>query len=58
LAAGREGKWAEDEESKLKDGVEMHGGRDWAAIFAQGPGRTRNSVFTDGRITGILASAG
>jgi hypothetical protein len=41
LAAGREGLWAEDEDSKLKDAVQLHGGRDWAAIAALVPGRTK-----------------
>jgi phosphoribosylanthranilate isomerase len=38
----RTGKWAEDEDSKLKDAVQMHGGKDWAAIAPLVPGRTRN----------------
>jgi hypothetical protein len=39
---GRTGKWAEGEDSKLKDAVQTHGGRDWAAIAALVSGRTRN----------------
>jgi hypothetical protein len=42
LAAGREGKWAEDEDIKLKDAVQMHGGMNWGAITALVPGRTRS----------------
>jgi hypothetical protein len=38
-ANGRTGKWAEDEDSKLKDAVQMCGGKDWAAITALVPGR-------------------
>jgi hypothetical protein len=41
-ASGRTGKWAEDENSKLKDAVQTHGDKDWAAIAALVPGRTRN----------------
>jgi myb proto-oncogene protein len=40
-ANGRTGKWTINEDSKLKDSVEMHGGKDWAAITALVPGRTR-----------------
>jgi hypothetical protein len=35
------GRWAEDEDDKLKDAVETHGGKNWAAIAALIPGRTR-----------------
>jgi hypothetical protein len=42
LAAGREGKWAEDEDSKLKNAVQTHGGKNWGAISALVPGRTRS----------------
>jgi hypothetical protein len=41
LEAGRDGKWEEDEDSKLKDAVHAHGGKDWVAICALVPGRTR-----------------
>jgi hypothetical protein len=37
----RTGTWAEDEDSKLKDAVQTHGGKDWTAIAALVPGRTR-----------------
>jgi hypothetical protein len=40
-ANGRTGKWAEAEDSKLKDAVQTHGGKDWAAIAALVPGRTQ-----------------
>jgi hypothetical protein len=39
--AGRTGKWAEDEDSKLKDAVNMHGGKNWGAVAALIPGRTK-----------------
>jgi hypothetical protein len=35
------GKWEEDEDSKLKDAVQTHGDKDWGAISALVPGRTR-----------------
>jgi hypothetical protein len=41
LDAGHTGKWAEDEDKKLKDAVQLHGGKDWAAIAALVPDRTR-----------------
>jgi hypothetical protein len=37
----RTGKWAEDENSKLKDAVQLHGGKNWNAIAALVPGRSR-----------------
>jgi hypothetical protein len=40
LAPGRSGKWAEDEDDKLKDAVQMHGGKNWKDIAALVPGRT------------------
>jgi hypothetical protein len=39
---GREGKWTAVENSKLKDGVHTHGGKNWGAIAALVPGRTTN----------------
>jgi hypothetical protein len=36
------GTWKEDEDIKLKAAVQMHGGKNWAAIVAVVPGRTRN----------------
>jgi hypothetical protein len=41
LAAGRDGKWAEDEDIKLKDAVQTHGGKNWIAISALVSGRTK-----------------
>jgi hypothetical protein len=38
---GRRGTWSEDEDIKLKDAVQTHGGKDWAAIAALVPGRTK-----------------
>jgi hypothetical protein len=38
-ANGRRGKWTVDEDKKLKD---AHGGKDWAAIAALVPHRTRS----------------
>jgi hypothetical protein len=36
----RSGKWAEDEDSMLKDAVQTFGGNNWGAIAALVPGRT------------------
>jgi hypothetical protein len=41
LTAGRTGAWEEDEDIKLKDAVQTQGDKDWAAISALVPGRTR-----------------
>jgi hypothetical protein len=35
------GKWAEDEDSKLKDAVQTHGDKDWGTIAALVQGRTQ-----------------
>jgi hypothetical protein len=35
------GKWSEDEDSKLKDAVQTHGGKNWGLISALVPGRSR-----------------
>jgi uncharacterized protein (DUF2237 family) len=35
------GKWKEDEDIKLKDAVRKHGGKNWVAIAALVPGRTK-----------------
>jgi myb proto-oncogene protein len=40
-ARGRQGKWTAVEDKKLKDAVHTHGGKDWAAISALVPGRTK-----------------
>jgi hypothetical protein len=39
LTAGHTGKRTEDEDQKLKYLVQMHGGKDWAAIATLVPGR-------------------
>jgi hypothetical protein len=39
--AGREGKWSKGEDIKLKDAVQTHGGKNWGAISALVPGRTK-----------------
>jgi hypothetical protein len=41
LAAGRTGKWTEDEDIKLKHSVQLHGGKNWVAIAALVPSRTK-----------------
>jgi hypothetical protein len=35
-------KWSEDEDSKLKDAVRTHGGKNWGKISALVPGRTKS----------------
>jgi hypothetical protein len=42
LMAGRTGKWTADEDDKLEDSVQMHGGKDWAGIAALVPGRVES----------------
>jgi hypothetical protein len=44
-ATGRSGRWTEDEDSKLKDAVQMHGGKDWAATAALIPGRSKEQCW-------------
>jgi hypothetical protein len=39
-ASGRTGKWTAVEDSKLKNAVQTHGGKNWCAIAALVPGRT------------------
>jgi hypothetical protein len=41
-AIGRTGEWTEDEDLKLKAAVQMHGGKNWVAIAALVPGRTKS----------------
>jgi hypothetical protein len=41
LTGGRTGKWTEDEDSKLEGAVQTHGGKNWAAIAAPVPGRSK-----------------
>jgi uncharacterized protein (DUF2237 family) len=45
-ANGRTGRWTEDEVAKLKDAVLTHGGKNWVAIAALVPGRTKNQCNT------------
>jgi hypothetical protein len=42
LAIGNTGSWTKDEDLKLKKSVQMHGGKDWAAIAALVPSRTKS----------------
>jgi hypothetical protein len=37
----RRGKWAEDEDIRLKDTVQTHGDNEWAAVASRIPGRTK-----------------
>jgi hypothetical protein len=39
-AGGRTGKWTTDEDTRLKDAVHIHGGKDWDGIARIVPGRT------------------
>jgi hypothetical protein len=55
-AAGRTGQWTEDEKSKLKDAVQMHGGKDWFAVAALVWVEQRDSVMTDGMMSWIPTS--
>jgi hypothetical protein len=41
LTTWRTGKWTEDEDARLKDAVQMHGGKDWSAIAALVTGRAK-----------------
>jgi hypothetical protein len=38
--SGRTCKWAEDEDTKLNDAVQEHGGKSWKEVAAVVPGRT------------------
>jgi hypothetical protein len=38
--SARKGRWTPDEDAKLKDAVQMHGGKNWEAIARLVPGRT------------------
>jgi hypothetical protein len=44
-AAGRMSKWTEDEDTKLKDVVQTHGRKNWVAISAKIPGRTKKQCL-------------
>jgi hypothetical protein len=41
----RVGKWTQEEDGKLKDAVDKHNGKDWAAIAALVPGRTKQQCW-------------
>jgi hypothetical protein len=43
---GRTGTWIEDEVIQLKAAVQIHGGKDWAAIATLVPGRTRSQCWS------------
>jgi myb proto-oncogene protein len=42
---GCTGKWTPDEDNKLKDAVRTHGGKDWDAISALVPDRTKSRRY-------------
>jgi hypothetical protein len=44
-ASGSTGKWTPDEDTKLKDAVQMHGGKNWVAMSALVPGRTKVQCY-------------
>jgi hypothetical protein len=44
-ASGRTGKWKAAEDSKLKDAVKTHGGKNWKEIAALVPGRTEKQCW-------------
>jgi hypothetical protein len=44
-ASGRKSKWTAVEDSKLKDAVQTHGGKDWGAISALIPCRTQRQCY-------------
>jgi hypothetical protein len=54
-ANGRTGKWTAIEDGKLKNAVQSHGGKDWVAIAALVPGRTRKQCW--GRWKDVLDSS-
>jgi myb proto-oncogene protein len=45
-AIGHTGKWTADQDIKLKDAVLTHGGKNWGAIAALNPGRTKKLCNT------------
>jgi myb proto-oncogene protein len=47
----RAGRWTADEDGKLKDAVQTHGGKDWAAIAALVPGRTKSQCWSRWNVT-------
>jgi myb proto-oncogene protein len=42
---GRTGRWAEDEDIKLKDAVQTHGDKDWVVIAGLVPGRAESQWY-------------
>jgi myb proto-oncogene protein len=54
--SGRTGRWTAVEDGKLKDAVQTHGGKNWGAIAALVPGRTKiqcNTKWHDGLAVNI-----
>jgi hypothetical protein len=47
VTTGREGKWAEEEVTKLKDAIQTYGDKNWKEVVALVPGRTENSIGID-----------
>jgi hypothetical protein len=45
-ALGRGVKWTVDEDSKLKDAFQTHGGKNWSGIAALVPGRTKSQCHS------------
>jgi hypothetical protein len=45
VAPGRLGPWTEDEDNKLINSVQSHGGKDWFAIATLVPGRTKSQCW-------------
>jgi myb proto-oncogene protein len=45
-ASGRKGRWTAEEDSKLKDAVQTHGGKNWIAIAVLVPGRTQKQCLS------------
>jgi hypothetical protein len=53
-AIGSTGKWAEEEEVKLKDAVQTHGDKDWVALSLLVPGRSKSQChIVDGIVSWI-----
>jgi hypothetical protein len=45
LTTARAGKWTTDEDSTLREAVEKHNCKNWDAIVALVPGRTKKTVY-------------
>ena len=56
-ASGCKGKWAEDEDRKLKDAAQRYCGKDWAAIATLVPGQTQKECHSiwDNTLNPIIA---